>query len=156
VTEGARLARGGDFGGALATLREAIRLEPGTCLAFLMMGTTYVLQGDFDQALDNYRTAARIAEEFHDDHVQARALHGIAATLELMEGRLAEARDAWTRMAQFADAHRAVANPEIARARIQAINAALDRRDAYVAVRQRIAAREAENARDARRQRNAD
>ena len=70
------------------------------------------------------------------------ALQGVAETLERMEGRLSQARQAWAAYVEFAEAHREVASPELGRARMQAIDRIEQQAQADAEVRQRIAERE--------------
>lgn len=146
VQNGLRLAVGRDFEGAMAALREAMQLSPTEPEAHYYLGEVQRMQGNLAEALESFRTSQRMAQENGKPGWQARAMQGAAETLERQENQLEAARQAWTEYARFADANRQVSNPEIARARIQAIDAVTEQERAYVAVRERIAARERENA----------
>jgi tetratricopeptide (TPR) repeat protein len=146
VQQGIRATLGQDLDGAVAALREAVQLEPTRADAYYYMAEALRLQGNLEPALEGFRTGARLAATNGDAFHQARCMHGAAGTLERMEGRLAEARQVWTELAAFADGHREVANPEIARARIEAVDAVTQLAQSYIAVRERIAERERENA----------
>jgi hypothetical protein len=116
-------------------------------MAFYYAGEIDRVQNNLPQALERFRTCAEFAERGSDDTHHARCLQGIAETLERTEGQLEAAREAWSNYVTFADAHRTVSNPEVGRARLQAIDAQMQQAGAYVEVRQRIAEREAENER---------
>ena len=100
------------------------RREP---TAFYFLGVTKRLRGDRG-ALEAFRTASSAAEA-DDTPSQARAMQAIPE-LERVPARLEEARVAWVDL-RFADAHRNAANPEVGRARVQAICEAA-RSGAYV------------------------
>ncbi len=146
VQNGLRLAAARDFDGATAALRQAVQLNPSAPEAYYYQGEVHRLRGSLPEALESFRTAQRMAEQANEPKWQARAMQGAAETLERQEGQLAQARDAWLAYARFADGHRDTVNPEVARARIQAIDVVIEQEQAYVAVRQRIAERERENA----------
>ena len=154
VQNGMRLAVARDFNGAIASLREAVQENPSRAEAYYYLGEVQRMQGNLPEALESFRTAARTAQSASDPAFRMRALAGVAATLELQENQLDASRTGWNEAATFADANRSVANPEIARARIQAIDAVTEQERAYVAVRERIAARERENAQSAQGNRN--
>lgn len=146
VQNGLRLAVARDFDGAMASLREAVQLDASKPAAHYYVGEVERMRGNLTEALEAFRTAARNAQTANDPAWQARALQAVAETLERQDGQLEAARAAWTEHARFADANRNAASPEIARARIQAIDVVNEQEQAYVAVRERIAARERENA----------
>ena len=146
IQNGLRLAVARDFNGALASLREALQENPSSPEAYYYIGEVQRMQGNLDEALESFRTSATTAQSANAPEWRMRALAGVAATLEQKENQIDAARTAWNEAASFADANRAVANPEIARARIQAIDTVTEQERAYVAVRERIAARERENA----------
>jgi len=152
VQNGLRLAVGRDFDGALASLREAVGLDSAKPEAHYYIGEVQRMRGNLDDALGSFRTAAQNAQSTQQPGWRARAMQAIAETLERQPDKLADAREAWTAYARFADANREAASPEIARARIQAIDVVSEQEIAYVAVRERIAARERENAQAPQRQ----
>jgi tetratricopeptide (TPR) repeat protein len=156
VRNGIRLAMARDYDGALAALRGAIQENPSRPHAYYYAGEVHRMNNDLDGALRQFRQGAQIAEQAQDDMLWSRCLKAVAETIERKEGALQQAREAWQQYARFADSHRTVANPEIARARIQAINQVIEQEAAYVAVRQRIAARERENAGGNRQRRRGD
>lgn len=144
VQNGLRLALARDFEGAVATLREAVQLNPSNPHAYYYIGEVQRMRQSLPEALESFRTARRMAEQANEIVWQARAMQAIAETLERQENQLTAAREAWLALASFADSHRQQVNPEIARARIQAIDVVTEQEQAYVAVRQRIEEREQE------------
>lgn len=141
-----RRAKNRDFDAAMEQLRDAFRLEPSNAIAFYYAAEIDRLQHNLPQALERFRTCQGFAEQTSDDAYQARCMQGMAETLERTEGQLEQARLAWAAYVEFADAHRQVSNPEVGRARLNAIDAQMEQDGAYAAVRERIAAREQENA----------
>jgi len=137
-------AMAGNHEAAVTTLREAVQIEPSSPDAYYYMGEAQRIQGDMAAALQSFQTSLRMATG--DDGMRARAMHGIASTLERIDGRSAEARTAWASLSTFADAHRDIANPEIPRARVESLDRITTLAEQYVQVRERIAARERENA----------
>ena len=146
MREGLRLAAAGDLDGALASLRDAAQLDAAQPETHYYIGEIQRLRGELDQALESFQTAVRNAQRARQPAWQARGMQAIADTLERQPDKLAEAREAWMTYARFADGNREMASPEIARARMQAIDVATEQEIAYVGVRERIAARERENA----------
>ncbi len=146
VQDAIRRAKNRDFEAAMDKLRDAFRLEPSNAIAFYYAAEMDRAQRNLPQALERFRTCAGFAEQSSDDTYHARCMQGVAETLEQTEGQLEEARLAWAAYVEFADSHRAASNPEVGRARLTAIDVQMEQAGAYVAVRERILAREQENA----------
>lgn len=154
VTGGARLILVGDFDGAVAALSEAAQSEPLKPDAFYLVGVAQKLKGDLETAIQTFRTAARIARDSNDALHEARCLHAIADTYERMAisgsgssrprgtvldmTHLNEARDAWSEVTSFAQAHTDIIKPLVSRARIQAIDQVIEQEQVYIEVRKRI------------------
>lgn len=146
VQNGVRLMLARDFDGAITALRQGVQAEPSNPEAFYFIAEAQRMKGDLTEAVEAFRTALRMAQQANHNRFQSRALQGIADTLERIDGRMADAREAWTQYSTFADTHRDVAFPEIGRSRIEAIDAAAEQERLYVDVRQRIHDREEANA----------
>ncbi len=142
VENGIRLIMGHDFDGAIASLREALTLDSSKPDAYYYLGTAQRMKGANAEAVESFKTGTRMAAQANDVLFQARNLIGVADTLERMDDKLDEARAAWQEVMQLANAHGDVVHPEVPRAHIQAIDRVTEQDQAYVAVRQRIAARE--------------
>ncbi len=154
VTGGARLILVGDFEGAVAALSEAAQAEPLKPDAFYLVGVAQKLKGDLDTALQTFRTAARIARDSNDTLHEARCVQAIADTYERMAAsrtgssrprgsvldmaHLNEAREAWSEVTRFAQAHTDIMKPLVSRARIQAIDQLIEQEQVYMEVRKRI------------------
>lgn len=143
---GLRLLVARDFDGALAAFRQAVQITGSEPRAFYYMGETQRVRGELTDALEMFRTAARLASASTDAGMQARALQGIAETLERMEGKRNDARTAWTEYMHFTDQQQGVGFPDLARARIQALDTMRELDETYADVRERIATRIRENA----------
>ncbi len=150
VQSGIGLLVGGDRAGAIEAFVEASMLEASRPEAHYFIGEAKRAAGDLEAALAAFTTAAERAQSANVPLWRARALHGIASTLERMDGRIEQARTAWQAYATFADANRALADPQIGRTRIQAIDRMNEQERVYAQVRQRIAEREEERQREAR------
>lgn len=148
VRRGIEQLAGGDGAGAMTTFREAAALDGSRPEAAYYTGTAHRMGGNLEQALTSFQQAAALAQAASQPRWRARALHGVASTLERMEGRVEEARTAWQEYSRFADANQAVADPQLGRARIAAIDLMNEQEQAYVRVRQRIAEREEERRRE--------
>jgi len=146
IAEAITAAMARDYTRALAALRQAVTEAPTRPGAYYFQAEVHRLNGRLDEAAEAFRTAARMAVQSDSPLWQARALQGIAETLERQPDALEQARRAWNDYSRFADANRSVSSPELARARIQAIDQVMEQEQAYVAVRERIAERERENA----------
>jgi len=144
---GLRLLMARDFDGALGAFRQAVQIAGSDPTAFYYMGETQRVRGNLVDALEMFRTAARLASAGSDARMQARSLQGVAESLERTEGKRNEARTAWTEYMRFADQNQGVGFPDLARARIQALDAMRELDETYADVRERIATRERENAR---------
>jgi tetratricopeptide (TPR) repeat protein len=140
-------AKNRDYEAAFEVLREAFRMEPSNPMAFYYAGEIDRLQNNLPQAMERFRTCVQFAGRSDAPRYHARCLQAMAETLERTEGQIEAAREAWQTYVEFADAHRNVSNPEIGRERINAIDAQMQQAGEYVAVRERIQAREEENAR---------
>ena len=141
---GLRLLMARDFDGALAAFRQATSIAGSDPIAFYYMGETQRVRGNLPDALEMFRTAARLAGT--DARWQARAMQGIAETLERTEGKRNEARTAWTEYVRFVDQNQGVGYPDLGRARIQALDAMRELDETYADVRERIATRARLNA----------
>jgi tetratricopeptide (TPR) repeat protein len=141
---------GGDTNGALSTFREALAMNGARPEAQYYIGEASRVSGNLAQAVSAFQQAAALALSANEPRWQGRALHGVASTLERMEGRIEDARTAWQEYVRFADSHTNVSDPGVGRARIQAIDMMNEQEQVYVQVRQRIAEREQERAREER------
>ncbi|MEQ8454884.1 MAG: hypothetical protein RLO52_23705 [Sandaracinaceae bacterium] len=141
---GIALLTGGDTPGAMGAFREAIEMDGARPMAAYYLAAAQRMSGNLDEALAGFRRAAELAQSADAARWQARALQGVADTLERMEGRIADARTAWEAYIAFADSHQTVAFPQMGRAHLAAIDRMLEQEGAYGDVRERIAARERE------------
>lgn len=146
TANGVRLLLARDFDGALGAFRQAVQISGSDPTAFYYMGETQRVRGNLVDALEMFRTTARLASAAGDLRMQARGLQGVADTLERMEGKRNEAGTAWTEYMRFVDQNQGVGFPELARARIAVIDAMRELDATYADVRERIATRERENA----------
>lgn len=149
VQRGVEQLASGDSAGATTTFREAIEMDGSRPEAQVHLATVLRMTGDLEGAITAFTQAAALAEAATSPRWQARALHGVASTLERIPGRVEDARAAWQAYARFADANPTVADAQLGRARIQAIDLMNEQEHAYGAVRQRIAEREEERRREA-------
>ena len=143
---GIALLTGGDTPGALAAFREAIEMDGGRPMAPYYVAAAQRMSGELNAALTGFQQAAALAEAANAPRWRARALQGVADTLERMEGRIQYARSACQAYIAFADANQAVAFPQMGRAHLAAIDRVLEQEGAYGDVRERFAARESERA----------
>lgn len=139
---------GGDLSGGTAALRSAIELDPARPEAHVYLATALRMAGELEGALATFRRAAELAQAPAQGRWRGRALAGAASTLERMPNRVEEARTAWQEYTRFADANQAVADPQVGRARVQAIDIMNEQEQVYANVRQRIAEREVERQRE--------
>ena len=144
VQAGIALLVVGDSGGATAAFRDAVGMDGNRPMAPYYLAAASRLSGNLEDALNGFRRAAELGQA--EPRWRGRALQGVAETLERMQGRLEDARTAWLEYVRFADANSVVTFPQLGRARVSAIDALLEQERAYVDVRERIAARERENA----------
>lgn len=134
----------GDTGGARSAFTDAIGMDGNRPMAPYYLAAANRMSGNLEDALSGFRRAAELAGEH--PRWKGRALQGVAETLERIGGRLEDVRTAWQEYVSFADANVAVTFPQMGRARVSAVNLVIEQENAYVAVRERIAARERENA----------
>lgn len=146
VQAGIQLLTSGDTNGAMAAFRQAVQLDGARPIAPYYLAAANRMSGHMDEALTGFRRAAELAQSANQPRWRGRALQAIADTLERIGGRLEETRNAWQEYVRFADGNQAVTFPQLGRARVQAVNIVTEQETAYVAVRERIAARERENA----------
>jgi tetratricopeptide (TPR) repeat protein len=149
VQRGITQLAGGDPSGAIATFQQAVQLDGSRPEAPYYIATAQRMSGDLQTALTGFQQAAALAQAANLPRWRARALEAAAFTLERMEGRVEDARTAWQEYARFADTNPTVADPQLGRARVSAIDIMNEQETAYVNVRQRIAEREQERAREA-------
>lgn len=138
----------GDSSGAMSAFREAIEMDSTRPQAPYYLASANRMAGNHEEALTGFRRAAELATD--QPRWRGRALQGVASTLEQMEGRIEEARTAWQEYVRFAESASAVTFPLLGRARIQAIDVMNEQEQAYIRVRERIAARERERAEEER------
>lgn len=132
----------GDVANARRHFQEALALAPSHPDALCYTAELNRGTGDLNAALDGFRDCLRFAREANDRRFVARALHGIASTLERMPERTADARNAWQEYVRFADGASDLADARIGRARIEVIDAWTTLEQRMVEVRARIAERE--------------
>ncbi len=132
----------GDHESASRHFREALALAPSQPDALCYVAEMNRATGDLNGALDGFQDCLRFAREADDRRFQARALHGIAATLERMPERMQDARNAWQEYVRFADTSGGLADGRIGRTRIEVIDAWIALEQRMVEVRARIAERE--------------
>lgn len=149
VQAGMELLLRGDQAGALELFAGLAAEHPRHPEGSFYQGVAHRMAGRPEEALEAFRLCAG-ANPREQPRWTARALFAIADTLEQLDGRLAEAKNAWNAYAEFADRNLSVADPTIGRSRLQMIDRALALESSYQSVRQRIAERE----RAARRPRN--
>ncbi len=142
VRAGITQLTGGDTAGAIATFQEAVQLDGSRPDAPYYIATAQRMNGDLEAALTGFRQAASLAQAANLPRWRGRALSAVGFTLERMEGRIEDARTAWQAYSQFADTAPTQADPQLGRARVQAIDIMNEQEHAYVDVRQRIADRE--------------
>ncbi|MBI5498726.1 MAG: hypothetical protein HY907_00665 [Deltaproteobacteria bacterium] len=148
IQRGHRAFQARDFDTALAAYREAAMSTPPLTIAHYFIGAAQRAKGSFDEAIESFRTASRLAGD-SDPGLKAKALLNIAMTFEAKRD-LASAREAWLEYKTWCTTHASIAGyPQIADERVAAIDAvqALDQN--YEAVRQRIADRVRQAAEDA-------
>lgn len=133
-----------DAAGAQQSFRDAIAIEGTSAEAFVLLGEAQRVAGALGLAVESFRSAARFSEGDSGDTPRwhARALQGVAETLERDPAHLIDAREAWQAYVAFAQTHTGVANPDLGQARAQAAETYTQLDQAYEPVRQRIAQRE--------------
>ncbi len=138
VRRAERFVREVQYAAAGGALERALMLAPDEPVAHHHLGEVHRLRGDLQMALREFRTAGRLAAAQENRRFEARALYNIAETLERMVGRLPEARSAWEDLRLFGEQHPDVIAPQIARARVAAIDRASDQELVYREVRTMI------------------
>lgn len=146
VAQGVSRMTQGDSSGAIDSFRQALSNDGARPHAPYYLAVANRVGGDLDAAVSGFQRAAELAMRADEPRWQARSLQGVASTLERMEGRLEDAREAWQAYVTFADAHPTLAFPMMGRARIQAIDMLTEQENVYGGVRERIAEREREQA----------
>jgi len=130
-----------DFDTALAAYREAAMATPPLPIAHYFIGAAQRAKGSFDEALESFRTAARLAGDA-DAALKAKCLANIAWTFEAKQDFNA-AREAWLEYKTWCTTHASIPGfPQIADERVAAIDVVKALDQTYEAVRQRIADRE--------------
>lgn len=132
----------GDHASASRHFREALALSPSQPDALCYLAEMHRATGDLNAAIDGFRDCLRFAREANDRRFTARALHGVASTLERMPERAADARSAWQEYVRFADASGGLADPRVGRTRTDVIDAWVALEQRMTEVRARIAERE--------------
>lgn len=153
VQQGIARITSGDAAGASEAFREAVEMDRARPAAVYYLAAVQRMGGNLQEALTGFQAAVGVARTANDPRWIARALQGVAETLERMEGRTEEALAAWQEYVRHADAAQAVSDPQLGRARIQAVNVMMEQERVYVQVRQRIAEREQERQREEQQQR---
>jgi hypothetical protein len=145
-------AKRADWQAANDGYAEAASIRPRSGEPVLFQAMMQRARADLPGALAKFRESARLAESTGqaEDGTRAKALLGIAMVLETQR-QLAEARTAFQAYVSFAESHGSVTTfPATGRNRVQAIDRVDELDQAYREVRERIAARERENARGGR------
>ncbi|MBN1771400.1 MAG: hypothetical protein JXB32_09075 [Deltaproteobacteria bacterium] len=141
IQRGHRAFLARDFDTALAAYREAAMATPPLPIAHYFIGSAQRAKGQFDEALESFRTVSRLAGET-DAGLKAKALMNVAWTLEAKRD-LAGAKEAWLEYKTWCTTHASIAGfPQTADERIAAIDTVRQLDETYAAVRQRIAERE--------------
>jgi hypothetical protein len=151
VGRGLAAIASGDRAAAATAFREAVQTNPSRPDAVCFLAEVQRAGGDSTGALDGFQACLRVARAASDARWTARAMHGVASTLELMPERAEEARTAWQEYVRFADANTAVASPQVGRSRITSIDQVAELERVTAEVRQRIADRERQRAEEAAR-----
>ena len=138
VRRAERFVRQVQYAAAGGALERALMLAPDEPIAHHHLGEVHRLRGDLDLALREFRTAGRLAAAQENLRSQARALYNVADTLERMVARLPEARESWETLRRFGEQHPDIIAPQIARARVAAIDRASDQELVYREVRTMI------------------
>lgn len=140
VQRGIALLNLGDRGAARLAFEAAEQGRPDRAEAIYYQGVTHRLAAQRPDAVEDFRRAAAVAAQAAPRWT-ARALHGVASTLERIDGKLDEARTAWQALGRFARAHPEAIDPAIPDARVAAIDAFAAREVEAAATRERAAAR---------------
>lgn len=140
---GLTAASAGDRAAARSAFRQAVQLDGARPEARCHLAAIERLDGDLPAALEAFQACLTAARAANDPRWTARALHGVASTLERSADRLSEARAAWQEYVRFSDGAAAIAPPAVGRARMAAIDAIVELDRTSAEVRQRIAERAA-------------
>lgn len=160
VQNGIRLILARDLEGALAALREALKLDPRKPQAHYFLGIALREKGEMDPALESLDTAARRAEG--DPDWQARAHAGKAMALEqkaagkrtaeegeqmapeaprIHEQALKRARQAWEKVREAGNEGSALVNAQVVDERQRMIDRLIETDETAAKVRTKIAER---------------
>jgi tetratricopeptide (TPR) repeat protein len=141
IQRGHRAFQARDFDTALAAYREAAMATPPLPIAHYFVGAAQRAKGQFDEALESFRTASRLAGDA-DAALKAKALFNIAMTLEVKQD-LPAAKEAWLEYKTWCTTHASIPGyPQVADERVAAIDTINQLTQTYQAVRERIAERE--------------
>jgi TolA-binding protein len=137
-----KLVAARDFTGAIAAIRDAITEDTKNPLGHFMLGEAQIIKGDLGEAEASWKTA--LANIGANDDLHAKILFGMADLRE-RQGKMDEAKAAWTEYGKFAADHpKARAYPATAGERQKVIDVHNDLAVKYGEVKARIAAREKE------------
>jgi tetratricopeptide (TPR) repeat protein len=140
IQRGHRAFQARDFDTALAAYREAAMATPPLPIAHYFIGAAQRAKGLYDEALESFRTASRLAGD-SDAGLKAKSLFNIAMTQEAKKD-LASAKEAWLEYKTWCTTHASITGfPQVADERVAAIEAVQQLNQTYDAVRQRIADR---------------
>lgn len=136
---------GGEVQAGRDRLSGLVRQAPQRTEAHCHLGSAHRLAGDLESAHAAFRECARLAEHSGQKTHLARGLLGIAQVLA-QQNLLAQAKDAYARLATFAEANAEVIDPAQVRARLAAVEAMIAADAAAAEVRTRREERARENA----------
>lgn len=142
LAAGTLAAAAGNTENAAQEFGLAVQTDPSRPEAVCLLAQAHRLRGDLAGALDSFGSCAQVARTAGDARWTARAMHGLASTLERMPERLGEARAAWLDYVRFADGAAAVTTPQVGRARVTAVDVVQELERVTAQVRDRIAERE--------------
>jgi tetratricopeptide (TPR) repeat protein len=156
-----------DYARATEALRAAIQLDGQRPEAYYYLACTQRQQGDTSAAVTSFHSARSAASTSENLPWEARALQGIAETLEVMATTpatgqaagsavnpeaLQRAVEGWNAVIRFADTHAQPDLGQLGRTRSMAIHRVIEQDATYAEIRARITAREAELAEERREQ----
>ncbi len=132
-----------DFDTAVAAYREAAMSTPPLPVAHYFVACAQRAKNQWAEGIESFRTASRLAGD-SDPSLKAKALFGIAMTMEIM-GQFPQARQAWLEYKTWCGANvSAQCFPATADGHVAAIDRLVELDRQYAAVRQRIAERAAQ------------